>query len=485
VCYTDVVKNIKLHSISTYEGFAGSRYADIAVSSEVQAGALEPLVTYLNSEAQLRAVPAYDEYKNQHILRLSGFSDDAQLKALLSSGFEAWQAQQGVTDGVSIAMVEPQAQHDTVIQHTNNFIKDHATTLAGLSYVSGNLGILYSAMTATPEHCDITRRRDVDWMKVYSSVAYNLASGILLALAPSIDAERSPDAIAKDAAERAFRPPSEGAANMVEQAINFVRKHPWEVSATLSLSGSAAYLATVAKRYHNTRDAGLIYEGLSVLGSITGMTITLLMPDPKEAPPANYPQESLSDTASRMADNLPKDRPSLGQRIKDFTTHITTHPLLLASVFHGGANVMRTTAAFKKEHKDAGLFFASGAYMTGNIMQAQGRKSKAADLQDVVKASANLLRNDPAYAYETEAQLAVRIDRMAEELSGMHDITEQPTAIKKLLTEQVQHSNLSALKLGADNVPKSSPFCASSLTHVQRLQQQSQGAAGVSVSSNF
>ncbi len=470
------MKNTEIRSITTYEGFAGSRYADIVPPSDARAGALQSLVDFLNEQPELRAVPAFDADKRQHILRVSGFQEDAQLVPLLTHEFVSWQQQNGAQDIISMTAPDPEEKHGSTPEKTSNFIKDHASTLAGLSYVAGNLGILYSAMTATPEHCDVNRKRDVDWMKAYSAIAYNLSSGVLLALAPSMDAQRSAEDVAEDAHHRSLKPEKHGSAQLVKQTVDFLRKHPWEVSAALSTSGSLTYLVSVGKKYNETKDSGLLTEAASVVGSIVGMGVTMFMPDKSEEYEQNHPKESLAETAENFNKNRMKDSPSLGERIKGFTDYMTSHPLAMASAFHSGSNIMRTTAALTKHNTDSGLLFSSGAYFAGNILQTQSSKSKAPELEEVVKASANLLRHDPAYAYESDAQLEERINRMAQELDGMHDVKEEHSHIKALLKEKLQERDAPAINFGTDTIPAGSPFMAEArnMSHVERLQGQAQ-----------
>lgn len=469
------MNNINIESITTYKGFAESRYADIVPPADVPAGALQSLVDFLNEQSELRAVPAYDTDRARHILRLSGYRDDAQLAPLLQEGFSSWQHSRNMDDVIAISVPELKAREGSVPQQTTHFIKDHASTLAGLSYVSGNLGILYSAMTATPEHCDVNRRRDVDWMKAYSAIAYNLSSGVLLALSPSMDAQRSADDVAEDAHHRALKPQAEGSAKLVKHTVDFLRQHPWEVSAALSTSGSATYLVSIAQQYNKTKDSGLLIEAASVIGSIVGMGITMFMPDNSEAYEAAHPQtESLLDTTQRFNQQRCEHSPTLGQRIKDFSDYMLSHPLAMASAFHASANVARTTAALTKNDTDKGLLFSSGAYFAGNVLQSQSSKAKAPHIDDVVQSAAHLLRHDPAYAYESDVELDERITRMAEELHGMHDIKEEQNHIKALLRETLQQRDAHTINFGTDMIPAGSPFTAeaSKMSHVERLQLQ-------------
>ena len=277
------MEKMKIETIKTGKGLAGSRIALIFAPPDAPAGSLTALTHFFNQQPHLRAVPGYHGPNKNHVLRVSGLKDDSNFLELLQRGFPEWQQERGVESPVDIAsdiVAQPIDEvdhfpHQGPIRH---FVKSNANSLAGMAYLVGNLGLLMSGLRK-PLHQRGNAERD--WFKLYSAFAYTVAGGVLLAMGRQIDNPRDVYSIMEEvypSLGKAEEQHKQHLRDRLDRTGAFLSNYVWEINSAINATGAASHIISAAKRYRNGANAAK-FEMLSAMGTMTAMAIAALVPE--------------------------------------------------------------------------------------------------------------------------------------------------------------------------------------------------------------
>ncbi len=472
------MSSYNINTIKTGKGLAGSSIAVIFAPEDAPAGSLMTLTDFLNSEEPVRAVPGYYGPNKEHVLRVSGLDNDNHLLELLTQRWPEWKSAHDntsvtVSPDIHFSPVsDPDYYHN--LSPIESFVKEHASTLAGLSYVIGNLGLLYSAV-ASPQ-TEMAEETQRDWFKASASVAYSTAAGILLATSGKADKSRNVYDIVNDTYSKAQAGDSfdieQPEQNIAQRAIEFVRTHPWEINSAINATGMASYLVSATRRL-SPDTPEVKYEILSVLGGLTAMAITA-SPSITDKKDSNVliqersGDQSVLNTVETMQDLEPEPNDFINT-VKSLKQWIQNNQLKVAAGISATSNVGFAVAALKQTPYDAGLLASSGAYLAGNVLQTFADKVRHPAFDDVVTAAASIMHCDPALDEENPKQVQERINNFAEVLSDEYDIVHDEQRIAKGIEKRLTrfqdkhctpHSGFTDEE--KSSILKDSPFLANS-----------------------
>ncbi len=423
--------------VQTGDGLVGSRIGVLFADGKMPAGSLKDLCTCLNQSETLRAVPAYHEPTNQHILRISGFRDDAVLQDALLKDWPEWQRVHGKESVVTIDInaFEKDTLDNEVTQTSSalqGFVQEHITSLASIAYIAGNMGILHSAWNTKP-----------DMLKTYTAIAYNTASVFLLATASHADKARDPELVVKKAYDELSASDEKNLADISSKALRFLRNHPWEVCSAMNASGALVHVGSAAHR-------GQVFEGLAAFGTFVASSLTAFVPE----------KVARSVDAEMPSDIEGAGTRSTAQGMRRLRAWIEENPLLLSAGIMSVANILYGVAAVRADPIDKGLLTSSLAYLTGNFLQSQASRQQQIDGDDVIRVASSLLRAELEDQNLPPELIEKRIVDFADALVAMPDIAESSDVIADGIRDiyQVEQYLSDTCITDAPTLLKESPF---------------------------
>jgi len=432
-------KNIS--KIKTGRGVAGAHVGVIYAPEHAQAGSMASLVQFFNMQQDIKAFPGYEDAEQHHVLRVSGFDDDDALRTALSKDYPAWCKKEGLKPTISLAddMVFDaldKAESFPFKSPINKFIKEHANGLTGASFIIGNMGILYSGWT---NPTSVIKKHD--WFKVYSSAAYNTSSILLTILGNNADNPRDAYSIMEQVypnIQHADKEVKQKLYNHTENVLNFMKKHPWEVSAGISFTGAASHFMSCT-----LRDVKMApFELVATIGTMVGMLVTTLVPEKGGHSEidisdmfANGHQPSLLSTTEKMTET-----PQKARHVTGILDHISDllggNPLRASAVISGLANIGYGVDGYRQG--DKGLMTMAGGYIAGNIIQTKATKGKGTSFDALVSAAADMIHADPAVAHMDKSELSKRVNDVVNALSGERDVVHSKKAMTAGISARLQ-----------------------------------------------
>ncbi len=441
-----------IDKIKTGKGLAGSRVALIFAPADAPPGSLVTLTRFLNQQEHLRAVPGYHGPNQNHVLRVSGLKSDEYFIHLLHDVYPGWLEQRLEETRIYI---DPEITTERIkeVDHfphqpiARQFVKENANTLAGLGYMLGNVGLLYSAWRETKHMKPHNKKHD--WFKLYSSGAYICGSTILLAVGRESDNPRDVYTIMEELYPRlkqADDEQREHVHSLVEKSVAYIRNHPWEISSAIFGSGALAHFTSAMKRSPGAPNAK--FEALSAFGTMTAMAIAALVPEKEGREVIDISevfQRQEKDSMMHSVEQLQRSEPQPGHSastLKKFTDWVQESPLAISAGIQAISNVGYLVAGIKRQPRDPGLIGMSAGYLAGNAAQTQASKGRGPGFDDVVTAAANMMRSDPAVQHMSTKALEKRILKLADALSDENEIVHKKGRMAKAIRERLERAKI-------------------------------------------
>lgn len=287
-------KALNRFSIRTGESYAGQRIAVVEASKNAEPASMMPLKQYLLMQG-IRALAGYDEKTQSHVLRLSSFGTDDDLRSHLTQRFPLWLEEHYGTiasgtseaDTVPFSPLNPHDQPEK--EHLNrwqHYMSEHSDTAAGAAYIAGGLGMLRTALNQQ-KNAKGTPQEGAGRFKVISALFYTIAAANITYFTHHSDKDRSAETLIADIdtmlSNEGTIPSgtlieiSQQHPDLVTNVYNFLDNHPWEVSALLNSVGSVSHVINTAKNFSIDQPAtGL--EFISAMAGLTSVAIRILIP---------------------------------------------------------------------------------------------------------------------------------------------------------------------------------------------------------------
>lgn len=402
----------------------------------------------------------YTGNDRQHVLRLHGLNSDRTLSRLLKKDFAAWQGEQNIEDRGTAAFInvsedlEFQRMGESPARQKRGFInklKDKSTEISAVAYTAGNVGLVFSALYGQEKGAK------KDMVKLGAPICYTMASAFLFLLNRNrpetreindIWNEISPQLLRDDfvptqAEEDKLR--KQGNA-VVGHAVDFMKKHPWEVSGLLNMIGAGAHSASSIMRGNHT-------EAMAALSTLTAMGITTFVPE-KGARNNNLNarayiplHESITTgSLSAASENAGVFQPffDAGHKVLDW---IQEKPLRASSFIQLAANTGYGVAALNKQDTDGnrktdwGLLASSGTYITGNSFQAIASKGNGPSFDDTVTTAARAISKQTDWKTRSPEFVQEHVERIAQALTAQPEISHSQKIIKAGILERLDRED--------------------------------------------
>jgi hypothetical protein len=475
------MERLTIEKVKMGMGVAHAPVALLLAPAHAPAGSLAPLTDFLNQQPGVRATAGYSGPERHHVLRISGIENAETLRHMLTQTFPAWSASHGdgakqtITIGPHLE-IEPLrvVDHFPHKEPLQRFVKENANTLTGAAYMAANLGLLYSAWRAPAL---AKHKVSKDFFKAYSAVAYTASTTILLALGIKADHPREMHAMMEELYPKLHAADNQTRAHIqdtTERTLNFLQKHPWEISSALCATGALSHLASTAWRHRNGVK-GLGFEALGALGTLVAMSITAFVPEAPEHTPSHAEhifertQDDSMLAALEAAHTHDPNGRSHAHAIDRLKAWIEQRPLAVSAGIQSISNAGYGVGALRNRPFDAGLFAMSAASLTGNVLQTQATKIRGASFDDVVSNAAALVQQDPLLADKTPEEVRAHVARFATALSDEREVKHDASRIARGIYARLQHgSNAEGFLAQEQRMLRKSPFMAPS--HVQHVQ---------------
>lgn len=410
------------------------------------------------NEEGYKALPGYTGRDKQHVLRVRGFHDDRELQHLLQDVFPQWQKEERAENGgvqapaVRIAddldflpLEESAPLNQAPVEH---WLGEHSTDLAALAYAAGNVGLAFSALSGhKPEQGASGGSGGREWAKMAAPVSYTLSSALLLALNRNRPDPRSIHDILDDigpfmeqhgmmkhgSPAQAVR---EGREDIAHQAMDFLTRHPWEVSSILNMVGAGSHaVSSFTNRRH--------VEGLAAMGTLTAMAIAAFVPEKGGRSLLDFSEafrrpdgSTVLEPLHLMAQEAPLIRPIYEQGVRA-SEWIQEKPLRASAAvqFMGNAgyaaSALMSRDAAGRRCVDRGLLATSGAYITGNVFQSLASKGQGPGFDDVVTAAAAYIEDRENWSMQDRLALRRQIVDLAHALADQPEIVHSEERLQR------------------------------------------------------
>lgn len=472
-----------ISAIETAAGFDGKRIAAIIAAPDAKPGSLQALTRFF-SECGITNQPGYTGNDKRHTLRLQGIASDAELMRLLKEDFPQWQqhragpALQLAPDLLPAPLEQPPAAKAETL---SSLLKGKATGLAASAYMAGNLGLVFSALYNR-------KGSKPDMVKLAAPACYTLASTLLLVLNRSAPEARGTnqlwDEIAPQLLRDDFTPTRAEEAQLRRQgnalvghAMDFMRKHPWEVNGIINMVGAGAHATSSVLRGNHT-------EALAALSTLTAMAVTTFVPEKGMGKLDERAFRPLHEDVTIETLELAEQKGGIlrpffdaGQKLADW---IQEKPLRTASGIQLAANTGYGLAALTQRGADGsrkpdkGLMLTSGAYMAGNAFQSFASKSNGPSFDDVVSIAAESIAHQTDWQRRSPDELHTRIQRVAQGLAAQPEITHSQKLLGAGIRERLAqerpfpHSPVDGFIAIEKHALKNSPFLSPHQVQAQR-----------------
>ncbi len=466
---------LNIQTIEVRDAIGGGIAAALHAPANAPAGSLAPLAAFLNQQPGIRATPAYLEEQQTHALQISGLRDEPQLQQLLLQQWPAWNHDTGHNIPITFDhALHFDRQNDTKAGVISGFVQQHASQLASLSYLIGNLGILYSAWNNPASNGTPSDAHRHDWFKAYSSVAYSLATITLTMSAHNADTPRD---IATIIEQNYPQPSSDSQAKKLwRDMCSFIRTHPWEISSAINATAAGAHLISAAGRAI-AGSTSARYEALSALGTITAMGLVLFTPSPR-IDHAGFPSDApnILETAETINTQAPEGH-GLLQQAQSFWQWMQHNPLFVPAALQAVSNAGYGVAALKRQPVDRGLLTASAAWLTGNLIQTQAAPSRTPSFDALITQAADTIRSDPRLANEDAQAIDRRIHNLSASLHRQRDIPLSTHQIESGIRHQLAKQSIEE----SETIIQESPFISEG--HAQQVLQERSTIARTGIAS--
>jgi hypothetical protein len=493
---------LTIDKIKTGKGVAGSRIALIYAPRNAAPGSLEGLTRFLNQQG-MRALPGYHGLHKDHVLRISGFTDDSKLLKTLTEDFPRWQREEHDLhrpheQQIAIA---PNVQFESVedkdffphLPPLCRFVKENSNGLTGLSYFAGDVGLLISGM----EHGQRKpgTRYNKDWLKMSGSATFMLSSALLLLFGTKADNPRDIYSMLEDT----YRPLQDADAaqkresrHLVDSFVGFIKRHPWEVSSIVNMAGAGALIGSGVRRGMKGNPKAWA-ETAAATSTLVGVSMPAIIPERGGRSLVDFKDVFEREDGTTIVDSLEKAKehyPTMAPVINagfSLGNWIHDSPLKASAPFMAAGNagflvsslLENTGKKLKFGHPkniDAGLAGAASMYFTGNFMQSISTKGKGPGFDDIVSAAAEFIEHDRTLDKSSRSALLERINTLSKELAEQPEVMHPQGRMARGIAERLMRydnksepkgrkSWLDGFLPGEQQVLKNSPFISPSFVN--------------------